>query len=481
MSMWMLCSQEIGIKKMQSGIRTLQGQELAISSFMLHVQSCGLPSYMRRLLFQKLRANIWQFEQPQERCFHWWSWCQKCKILWFDSNNSKVSLSCFWRQQRRRWAGFKRQESEDASKNTPHQHQVSSFQEQGSRWKYLHSSCLSQQKTRVQKFSPKSAMKRLTPSCASNWWVGNWRTLSSKWGSKRKSTVLAPTVANHTLPLLPSVCQPKFSVSPASVLFLRLSHASVRCALHWHSHNCFASLFFGHCQINEKRKSSKENTNWCITTNIFYMLFISIYHLGFSIFQHMNCTKDSEEQSKNRKNKESADSELSSGRFKFIFYMLSCSHNLFIAKYNKSKNQARIRRSSALNKTSIRHDCHCFWQNSQASANFQGCSKWAYCASWIPKLWKWHDVLVSAKRFDGWGSNDYLGWPGASPIHRDCAIWCSSYFVFGFIPLSHDGVSWSWAHTGGCTSLFQPVDIGVNKPFKNQIRQQWEQWMIAEW
>jgi hypothetical protein len=32
----------------------------------------------------------------------------------------------------------------------------------------------------------------------------------------------------------------------------------------------------------------------------------------------------------------------------------------------------------------------------------------------------------------------------------------------------------------GWTSLRQPVDIGVNKPFKNRIRQQWEQWMIAE-
>lgn len=31
---------------------------------------------------------------------------------------------------------------------------------------------------------------------------------------------------------------------------------------------------------------------------------------------------------------------------------------------------------------------------------------------------------------------------------------------------------------GGCTDLCQPVDIGVNKPFKHQIHQQWEQWMI---
>jgi hypothetical protein len=33
---------------------------------------------------------------------------------------------------------------------------------------------------------------------------------------------------------------------------------------------------------------------------------------------------------------------------------------------------------------------------------------------------------------------------------------------------------------GRCTSLCQPVDIGVNKPFKNRIRNQWEEWMIAE-
>jgi hypothetical protein len=48
-----------------------QGQDLAMSSFtLLHVQSYGLPSYNLRLLYQQLRAKIWQFQQPQERCFH---------------------------------------------------------------------------------------------------------------------------------------------------------------------------------------------------------------------------------------------------------------------------------------------------------------------------------------------------------------------------------------------------------------------------
>ena len=33
---------------------------------------------------------------------------------------------------------------------------------------------------------------------------------------------------------------------------------------------------------------------------------------------------------------------------------------------------------------------------------------------------------------------------------------------------------------GGCTSLCQPVDIGINKPLKNRIRSMWEQYMLEE-
>ncbi|KAI2495445.1 hypothetical protein MHU86_19077 [Fragilaria crotonensis] len=32
---------------------------------------------------------------------------------------------------------------------------------------------------------------------------------------------------------------------------------------------------------------------------------------------------------------------------------------------------------------------------------------------------------------------------------------------------------------GGCTSLCQPVDVGVNKPFKSRLRKLWEEWMIS--
>jgi DDE superfamily endonuclease len=33
---------------------------------------------------------------------------------------------------------------------------------------------------------------------------------------------------------------------------------------------------------------------------------------------------------------------------------------------------------------------------------------------------------------------------------------------------------------GGCTSLCQPVDSGVNTPFKNRLCSEWQTWMINE-
>ncbi len=31
---------------------------------------------------------------------------------------------------------------------------------------------------------------------------------------------------------------------------------------------------------------------------------------------------------------------------------------------------------------------------------------------------------------------------------------------------------------GGCTGLCQPLDVGINKPFKTRVRALWEEWMI---
>jgi hypothetical protein len=90
---------------------------------------------------------------------------------------------------------------------------------------------LPQQKTCLQTSSPNSAMKRLTPSAQAIDGLVTEGLRHASEGVKEKSTGLASTVASHTLPLLPSVRQPKFSVSPASVLFFRLSPASVHFGL----------------------------------------------------------------------------------------------------------------------------------------------------------------------------------------------------------------------------------------------------------
>jgi hypothetical protein len=33
---------------------------------------------------------------------------------------------------------------------------------------------------------------------------------------------------------------------------------------------------------------------------------------------------------------------------------------------------------------------------------------------------------------------------------------------------------------GGCTSKCQPLDVGVNKPIKTNMKNQWEDWMLLE-
>jgi hypothetical protein len=31
---------------------------------------------------------------------------------------------------------------------------------------------------------------------------------------------------------------------------------------------------------------------------------------------------------------------------------------------------------------------------------------------------------------------------------------------------------------GGCTYLYQPVDVGINRSIKKEMTEQWEEWMI---
>ena len=306
MSMWMLHSQGTGIQRMQIGIQTLQGQELAMSSFMPHVQSFGHPSFSLRLLYQQQRVNIWQFQQPQEKCFHWWSWCKKCKIMdvvWQQQHQGSIvgflrttAAPLSWLQVSR----IRRCVPERAT-STP------STIISGTRFKMaLSQFILSQLKTCLQISSPRSAMKRLTPSCASNWWVGNRRTSSSEWGSKRKATVMASTVVDHTLPLLPSVRQPKFLWVTVRFSFARLSHASRsrsrKCLRHCSSDivECSADVSMRSTTASRPQKRTQTGASSNIHVSCFY---ISIYISGIQYLSTNHSTmgfwRTNKEQSKN--------------------------------------------------------------------------------------------------------------------------------------------------------------------------------------
>jgi hypothetical protein len=164
----------------------------------------------------------------------------------------------------------------------------------------------------LQIYSPRSAMKRLTPSCANSWWVGKRRTSSSEWGSKRKATVLASTVVDHTLPLLSSVRQPKFLWVTVRFSFARLSHASRsrsrKCLRHCSSVivHCSADISMRSATASRPQKRTQTGASSNIHVSCFY---ISIYIAGIQYLStnhstmgfwrtNQRTTKEHEEQGK---------------------------------------------------------------------------------------------------------------------------------------------------------------------------------------
>jgi hypothetical protein len=152
--------------------------------------------------------------------------------------------------------------------------------------------------------SPKSAMKRFTPSCASSWWVGNRRTTSSEWGSKRKLQCSRLLLQSYSTS--PSVrSSTKVSVSPVSDIYTitsRFGSHRVRVLIIISSHG---STDIVKCSADRLMRSApasqdQNRTQTGASSNTYFacLIFQSIY-LGFSIFQHMTYTKDSGEHSRN--------------------------------------------------------------------------------------------------------------------------------------------------------------------------------------
>jgi len=122
------------------------------------------------------------------------------------------------------------------------------------------------------------------------------------WRVKRKATVLASTVVDHTLPLLPSVRQPKFLWVTVRFSFARLSHASRsrsrKCLRHCSLVivECSADIWMGIAIASRPQKRTQTGAS----SNLHFTCFIFHYiHLGFSIFQPIILPWDSEELTKN--------------------------------------------------------------------------------------------------------------------------------------------------------------------------------------
>ncbi len=65
--------------------------------------------------------------------------------------------------------------------------------------------------------------------------------------------------------------------------------------------------------------------------------------------------------------------------------------------------------------------------------------------------------------------------PGIQPVILLDAYWCHM-MVLVVNKISELGIE--VIHIpGGCTGLCQPLDIGVNKPFKHSVYDLWEEWM----
>ena len=90
---------------------------------------------------------------------------------------------------------------------------------------------------------------------------------------------------------------------------------------------------------------------------------------------------------------------------------------------------------------------------------------------------------------DGREDDADVGWDGFETICRHSSRECGSSFILdsyhchmmNSVVNAIQDLGVEVKHIpGGCTSLCQPVDIGINQPFKAYLCQAWEKWMIDE-
>ena len=148
---------------------------------------------------------------------------------------------------------------------------------------------------------------------------------------------MASTVVDHTLPLLPSVRQPKFLWVTVRFSFARLSHASRsrsrKCLRH-------CSSVIVHCSADISMRSAitsrpQKRTQTGASSNLHFTCFyISIFIFGIQYLSTINLLWDSEELTKNNQGTTKEQEEQGKCSFRalirsFQFHFL---HVLFISQ-----------------------------------------------------------------------------------------------------------------------------------------------------
>jgi hypothetical protein len=107
----------------------------------------------------------------------------------------------------------------------------------------------------------------------------------------------------------------------------------------------------------------------------------------------------------------------------------------------------------------------------------------------VPNIPRPKPVRLSGQGLDGCMCDAYLALVDikASHCYQTPKVGAANHSV-EFLPVRHDdgkhcqGHSRPWVQIenipGGCTGLFQPVDVGVGKPVKARAQQLWEEWMM---
>ena len=100
-------------------------------------------------------------------------------------------------------------------------------------------------------------------------------------------------------------------------------------------------------------------------------------------------------------------------------------------------------------------------------------------------IWRWKLILPAIKDEDAcklWVKDIWTKRPGGYFKPRSLLVWdkFSAHLTEGVRKTLDDTKTDIAVIPGGLTSILQPLDVSLNKPFKDELRKRWTAWMAAE-